>query len=240
MDTIKIEKGNTLMIAHQGGTVAAMGNSIPAFRDSITRSWFGAECDVRVTADKRFVIHHNPIIINGDEEIHIGASELAKIREANVFPEDLGCSDNDLKVPTFEEYLEICKSGGKHCIIELKGPYDREDIERLINVIKGYDYLDRSIFIDFNLEHCKIIRELLPDVKIQWLVAIGRYNDEVLANMDKYDLDLDINIYEVNQKIVDDAHAHGHLVNLWTCDDAEQAKPLLALGVDYLTTNVLE
>lgn len=239
-DTIKVEKGKTLMVAHQGGTVAARGNSIPAFRDFIKRSWFGAECDVRVTADKKFVIYHNAVIVNGDEEIHIGSSDLETIRKIDIIPEDSGYTGNDRKVPTFEEYLEICKGGDKHCIIEIKGPYDREDIENLINIVRNYDYLDKCIFIDFDLEHCKIVRELLPDAKIQWLIAIGQYNDEVLAMMDKYDLDLDINIYEVNQKIVDDAHAHGHLVNLWTCDDAEQAKPLLALGVDYFTTNCLE
>ena len=238
-DTIKVEKGKTLMVAHQGGTVAERGNTKPAFRDFIKRSWFGAECDVRVTADKKFVIYHNHVIINGDEEIHIGSSDLATIREINIISED-GYAEGDRKVPTFEEYLEICKSGDKYCVIEIKGPFSREDIERLIDIVKKYDYLDKCIFIDFSLEHCKTVRELLPKAKIQWLIAIGQYNDEVLAMMDKYDLDLDINIYEVNQKIVDDAHAHGHLVNLWTCDDAEQAKPLLALGVDYFTTNCLE
>jgi glycerophosphoryl diester phosphodiesterase len=227
------------MVAHQGGTVAARGNSIPAFRDFIKRSWFGAECDVRVTADKKFVLYHNPVIMNGDEEIYIGSSDLATIREINIISED-GYAEGDRKVPTFEEYLEICKSGDKHCVIEIKGPFSREDIDHLIDIVRDYDYLDKCIFIDFSLEHCKIVRELLPNAKIQWLIAIGQYNDEVLAMMDKYDLDLDINIYEVNQKIVDDAHAHGHLVNLWTCDDAEQAKSLLALGVDYFTTNVLE
>lgn len=182
------------------------------------------------------------MIISGDREINIAESDLVTIREINIIAdyENSGYTDNDLKVPTFEEYLEICKSGDKYCIIEIKGPYEREDIERLIDIVRDYDYLDKSIFIDFDLEHCKIVRELLPKAKIQWLIAIGQYNDEVLATMDKYDLDLDINIYEVNQKIVDDAHAHGHLVNLWTCDDPEQAKPLLALGPDYFTTNRLE
>ena len=243
MDTIKIEKGNTLMIAHQGGTVAERGNTIPAFRDMAKRTYFGAECDVRVTGDKKFVIHHNPVTGgDSDREVDIGTSDLATIREVNIFPGDPNAkySGNEMKIPTFEEYLEICKGGDKHCIIEIKGPYDREDIENLINIVRDYDYLDKCIFIDFDLEHCKIVRELLPDAKIQWLIAIGQYNDEVLLMMDKYDLDLDINIYEVNQKIVDDAHAHGHLVNLWTCDNAEQAKPLLALGVDYFTTNCLE
>ncbi len=241
-DSIKVEKGKTLMVAHQGGTIVERGNTIPAFRDMAKRSYFGAECDVRVTGDKKFVIYHAPVIISGDREIKISESDLATIREIDIIAayENSGYTGNEMKIPTLEEYLEICKGGDKYCIIELKGPYDRDDIERLINIIRGYDYLDRSIFIDFNLEHCKIVRELLPEAKIQWLIAIGRYNDEVLTMMDKYDLDLNINIYEVNQKIVDDAHAHGHLVNLWTCDDAEQAKPLLALGPDYFTTNVLE
>lgn len=242
-DTIKVEKGKTLMVAHQGGTVAERGNTIPAFRDMAKRSYFGAECDVRVTADKKFVIHHNAVTGgDSDREVDIAKSDLATVREVNIFPGDPNAkySGNEMKIPTFEEYLEICKSGDKYCIIELKDPFEREDIERLIDIVRDYNYLDKSIFIAFNLDYCITIREILPDVKIQWLIEIGQYNADVLEAMDKYDLDIDINIYEVNQRIVDEAHEHGHLVNLWTCDDPEQAKPLLALGPDYFTTNRLE
>lgn len=242
-DTIKIEKGDTKMVAHQGGTVAERGNTIPAFRDMAKRSYFGAECDVRVTADKRFVIHHNAVTGDGcDREVEISKSDLKTVREVKIIPADPNSeySGNEMKIPTLEEYLEICKSGDKYCIIELKDPFEKEDIERLIGIVRDHGYIDKSIFIAFNLNYCITIRELLPKTKIQWLITIGQYNAQVLDAMDKYNLDIDINIYEVNQGIVDEVHAHGHEVNLWTCDDAEQAKPLLALGVEYFTTNCLE
>ena len=55
-DTIKINTGKTLLVAHQGLFVKERGNTIPAFRDSSKRNFFGAECDVHTTTDKKFVV----------------------------------------------------------------------------------------------------------------------------------------------------------------------------------------
>ena len=58
--------------------------------------------------------------------------------------------------------------------------------------------------------------------------------------MNKYNLDLDIYHGNLTKDIVDKVHSNNHLVNCWTVDDKERAEELVAWGVDFITTNILE
>ncbi|MBQ3124056.1 MAG: hypothetical protein IJC09_01360 [Clostridia bacterium] len=44
----------------------------------------------------------------------------------------------------------------------------------------------------------------------------------------------------LTKDIVKKVHAIGQKVNCWTCDKKEDAKKLIKMGVDYITTNILE
>ena len=59
MDTTKINRGNTKMIAHRGLSGLETENSIPAFVAAANRSYYGIETDVHRTGDGRFVIIHD-------------------------------------------------------------------------------------------------------------------------------------------------------------------------------------
>ena len=59
MDTIKINKGNALMVAHRGLSGLERENTASAFVAAGNRSYFGMETDVRVTADGNFILLHD-------------------------------------------------------------------------------------------------------------------------------------------------------------------------------------
>ena len=59
MDTIKINKGNALMVAHRGVSKLEKENSMPAFVAAGNRSYFGVETDVHRTADGKYVVIHD-------------------------------------------------------------------------------------------------------------------------------------------------------------------------------------
>ena len=44
----------------------------------------------------------------------------------------------------------------------------------------------------------------------------------------------------LTREIVEELHGEGILVNCWTCDDKAEAERLVAWGVDFITTNLLE
>ena len=59
MDTLKLEKGSTLMVAHRGLSGIEKENTMPAFVAAGNRSFFGIETDVHRTADGQFVVIHD-------------------------------------------------------------------------------------------------------------------------------------------------------------------------------------
>lgn len=63
---------------------------------------------------------------------------------------------------------------------------------------------------------------------------------EMTETLIQYGFDLDIRWDRLNQDIVDELHAHGLEVNVWTVDDPEVAKQMIDMGVDYITSNILE
>jgi glycerophosphoryl diester phosphodiesterase len=51
---------------------------------------------------------------------------------------------------------------------------------------------------------------------------------------------LDIYFGALNQETLDAVHACGLEVNVWTVDEAAVAKRLIKMGVDYITSDILE
>ncbi len=59
METLKIDKQNTKMIAHRGLSGLEQENTVLAFIAAGNRSYFGIETDVRITKDKKFILCHD-------------------------------------------------------------------------------------------------------------------------------------------------------------------------------------
>ncbi len=240
-DTIKLQnKGNTLMVAHRGLFVADMGNSIPAFTDAAARTHYGIECDIHVTKDKRIVVNHDDDLgTTCDRSMVIEESLFADVRAArikSIYGKEY--KNDEMRIPTMEEYVNICRAGDKYCIIELKNRFATEDIKAVISEIEKLEYLHKVIFISFSLDNCIDIRTLLPEQPIQYLIV--EYNKQVLDALDKYDLDLDMHYHYMSAAVIREVHSHGHKVNAWTVDDPLHAEYLASWGIDFITTNYLE
>ena len=59
MDTIKINKKNTKMVAHAGLFGMETANTNAGFIAAGNRSYWGVECDVRVAKDGLVVMHND-------------------------------------------------------------------------------------------------------------------------------------------------------------------------------------
>ena len=250
MNTIKVKKDNTLMIAHQGLSGLEPENSIPAFIAAGNRSYYGVETDVHVTKDGEFVIIHddktgrvankNIIVAEStfDEIRSLTLHNLSKDDLANGITPETAKNRPDLIFPSLADYVNICKKYDKKCVLELKNVFDPADIKRMVAQIQELDYLDDVIFISFSIENMKCLRELLPNQTLQYLEE--NYNEEVLALLNKYNLDLDVRHRALTKEVIDEVHANGHTVNAWTVDTTDRAEQLISWGVDFITSNFLE
>ena len=82
------------------------------------------------------------------------------------------------------------------------------------------------------------LRELLPDQRAQLLMYGGE--DWLIGTLEKYRLDLDVKYTGLTQEMADQVHAIGQKVNVWTVNTPETAEQMIRMGVDYITTNILE
>ena len=250
MNTIKVNKKNVLMVAHRGVSGLEPENSIPAFIAAGNRSYYGVETDIHVTSDGKFVVIHDDQTgrVAGDNICVEEASYdlLKKLNLYDVCRMEINAGITgaekgkraDLFIPSLADYVNICKKYNKKCVLELKNPFKPEDIVRMVEEIKELDYLDGMIFISFSYENMVALRKLLPEQPLQFLTS--KADEELVENLNKYDLDLDIYYTALTKEIIDTVHAQGHKVNAWTCDSKEDAERLIDWGVDFITSNILE
>lgn len=238
--TVKLNNNNVKLIAHRGLSGLERENTCRAFIAAGNReSYFGIETDVHRTADGKYVILHDGNTGRvSTTELEIATSTFEEVRNVIITDVDGKTDRADLRVPTLEEYISICKRYGKKAILELKCAFTKEQVGEIIDIIKENEYLDNVIFISFVREALVFVRELLPTQPIQYLT--GNFNDDVIQFMKKYNFDYDAHhsvITEESMKILKDA---GIDVNVWTVDSIERAEELINLGVSFITTNILE
>lgn len=241
MNTVKIEKQNTKMVAHRGLSGLERENTCMAFVAAGNRSYWGIETDVHVTADGELIVFHDDTTTRCTTErtdFTVEQTDFATLRALELSEWQGNTPKRILQMPTPEEYVEICKKYEKVCVLELKNPMTREAIEKVIDRIRALDYLDQTVFISFCWENLVTIRELLPEQSVQFL--FGSFTEELIRQIIDNRFDVDVYHKSLTKELVDRFHAAGRTVNVWTVNDPEDAEKYASWGVDYITTNILE
>lgn len=233
--TVKIDKRAALMVAHRGLSAINTENTLPAFEYAGTRSHYGVECDVHITKDGKYVIFHDDDTGRlCDKKLAIEESAFAELR-ALKFNDDMS---GKLCIPTLEEFLEIVAQSGKHAFIELKRLMPERNIREIIDICaRKYD-LNNITFISFELDNLVAVRRKDNSVSAMYLTC--EINDDVINALLAHGLGLDVYWERLTPENIELLHSHGVAVNCWTCDDKTVAERLVALGVDYITTDILE
>ena len=239
MNTVKIEKGSTLMVAHRGLSGIEAENTCAAFVAAGNRSYYGVETDIRRTADGQFAVNHDGNLLRiAGEAINVEEVSLDVLQSIVLFDKDGTKSRKDLRVCTLENYISICKKYEKHCVLELKSDFTDEEVARFIEIIKGLDYLENVTFISFIYENLKKVRRILPNQSAQFLFK--EITEEIVENLKADRFDVDVHFAALTPETVAEFHAAGLKVNCWTVDDKEVTERLVSYGVDYITSNILE
>ncbi len=240
MDTIRCNFVDVKMIAHRGLSGIETENTLAAFIAAGNRSYFGIETDVHVTGDGKFILHHDDSALRlTDQDFIIEETDYDTLRSLQLKDRGIDSTRPDLRMPSLEEYIAICKKYGKKAVLELKNRIQPEKIREITEVIRGMDYFENTIFISFYIENMTDLKEMAPDATAQFLTA-NEITDDMIATLVQYRLDMDAKFTLLSKELVDKMHAAGITVNCWTCDVLEDAKALREMGVDQITSNILE
>ena len=239
MDTIKFKKKNTLVVAHRGLSGIEKENTNSAFVAAGNRSYYGIETDIYRTSDGQFVCSHDETLqrVSG-ENIAVENVSLSLLENIVLFDKDGTKNRADLRPCSIENYISICKKYEKHCILELKSDFTNEEIKKLIAICKKLEYLDNVTFISFNYENLIKIRKFLPKQSVQYLFS--EMTEDNINKAISNNFDVDVAFETLTKENIKRFHNAGLKVNCWTLDDKDIAEKLVNMGVDYITSNILE
>ncbi len=240
MDTIKINKGNAQIVAHRGLSGLERENTASAFVAAGNRSYFGIETDVRVTADGNFVLLHDDDAVRcGGDYIVPEKATLQTIQSVQLYDVDGKRGRVDLRIPEMVDYLRICKRYDKVCVLEFKGYFSVENMERVVEIVKAEYCLSKMIFISFSIDNLKNLRTVCPEAHCQFLT--GEYKQEIIDMLKELKMGIDIWSTAITEEAqVRHMLEEGLEVNVWTVDNKELAEQLISWGVQYVTSNILE
>ena len=241
MNTISIEKKQAKMVAHRGVSGLELENTNAAFVAAGNRSYFGIETDVHVSKDGKYVIIHDDNTGRvSPTDLPVEESTWGELSKVHLYAswKDQTPGRNDHVLPLLSDYVRICKHYEKVCVLELKNRIPTEHIAKIIEEIKELGYLENTIFISFSWDNMIDLRKMLPEQPLQFLTST--WTDDLPQRLKDNKLDLDIYFKQIDAERIQLLHDMGIVVNCWTVNDPEAAKELVAAGVDYITTNILE
>lgn len=227
------------LTAHRGAWADAPQNSLPAFKKSVELGYYTAECDIRLTKDNKWVVLHNDTV----DSLFCQKGKIEDITydEVRTFTYKHGpdfWKYKDLKICSFEEYLDVFVGTNTRPQIEIKTEtYDM--LYTVVDAVKAKGLEDSALVISFDLEQLKVIHELNPKIELWYL--IGRITEERIAEAQAIGSNvwLSPNYDENDAESIKLALDAGIGVSFWTVNTLEKAKKLYDLGVRYVESDIL-
>ncbi|MFA5275232.1 MAG: glycerophosphodiester phosphodiesterase family protein, partial [Candidatus Izemoplasmatales bacterium] len=137
-----------------------------------------------------------------------------------------------------KDYLSICKAYQKQAIIELKDNLSNSHLDQVIHEVEKYHSLNESSIISFNDKYLLYLRKNYPDLSL--FLLSGVMNEKVYELCEKNRFYLDIHSQAIDEATIKRFHLIGLKVAVYTVNDKEAAEKLIKMGVDFVTTDILE
>lgn len=250
-----------LFSGHRGLQPFGPENSFPSFLAAARRGLWAIETDFRLTKDGHAVCIHDATL----DRTTTGSGKvrdytLAQIKEFQIKPVNSPkgiktlydyskFTKEQLRIPTMEEYFQICRRYGCVAFIELKE--DDGIIDLLIENIKKYQMEGRCVISSSKMNLLKAYRKkgneyihliFAKTQDIDTLVAMK--NAGLAFNIKKLGAPIEGMEYhgkklETVQQIVDLCHSLGLRVCFRAVDNLAKAQKSIEIMTDYMPTNCM-
>ena len=238
MTSVFTDTAVPLAIAHRGGSLDGIENSMAAFERAVRLGYRYLETDVHATADGVLIAFHDDVLDRvTDRSGTISELSWAQVRRARI--------DGREPIPLLSEVL----LGLPDARINID-PKNDAAVDPLVRILREHEAVHRVCIGAFDQRRLLRIRRLLPGVatsagpwevralKIASRIGLLRFavrSTAVCVQVPEY--------YEgtrvVDRAFVDTAHARGLQVHVWTVNDPVDMHRLLNLGVDGIVTDDL-
>lgn len=225
--------------AHRGFSTVAPENSMPAFGAAVAMGAEEIEFDLWPTLDGEIVSCHDSTldrVSNGTGKIY--EHTLAELKELD-FGVEFGERFKNLRIPTFEEILRkfSCQTIMNIHVKPYGELYPKEYMEKIVALVRKYDCQNHCYFM--LSDDCDIaqFKAYAPDIPI----CVGHDGSRPWEIVDRA-INLGAQKVQfftpyVSRELIEKAHKHGIICNMFYADDPALAKEYLDIGIDTLLTN---
>ena len=238
--TMPNELPTPLILGHRGAKNYAPENTLASFTLALEQGADGVELDAKLSADGYVVVHHDTTVDRTtDGTGRISQLSLAELREL-----DAGSFFSEAfrgeKIPTLDEVFETI---GKRAItnVELTNYFTPRDnlVEKVCELVRRHALQKRIIFSSFFGMNLRKAAKFLPEVprgllafrgwKGAWARSFGFAFGDFQA--------LHPYLTDVTAQQVQRVHRLNRKINVWTVDQEEDVRRLVAWGVDGFITS---
>jgi glycerophosphoryl diester phosphodiesterase len=238
-------------INHRGDNRNYPENTLIAFKHSKANGFNFVETDVRFTADNIPVLLHDETINRTgrkndgskfEDDIYISDIPYSEVSEY-----DFGIYKNEsfagTKIPTFDEFIKLCRRLGLHPYIEIEGEITDVQAEILIDIVNNSGLLNHVTWITFSYESLLRILEKNPSARVglNCITSDGltdnqiNYLGKIKSLTNNVFVHVDMNSVE---KCVEDARAYDVPLEVW-CPNTEAEIINLPDYVSGVTSDLL-
>lgn len=227
------------MIAHRGLSYFYPENTLPSFYKACEYGFKLIETDIEMTSDGYFVIMHDETVdrtTNGTGKV--SDLTLSQIRQLTITGGNGIESYPDLRVPTLEDFLQLCKECSVTPVLELKANVNEGDVVRFLDILKKYGFETSAYCIGRSTSTFEMIRKLNKNITIQMLLDLTKANIDYCADLGA-NTQINVSYTQVTKDLVDYAHSKSVKVNCWTVNNVYDYQDLMSYGVDFISTDYL-
>jgi len=215
---------------HRGNPAEHPENTIASFRSAIELGVDMVECDVHLSADGELVVIHDHTL----ERTTDGAGLVVQRSLADLRRLDAG---RGARLPVLAEVCELARDRVGLCVEVKQIPIPYPGLEeKLIACLGALGMLDQTAVISFDHRSVRRIKELEPRLAVGVLEGARPIDPAALmrgAGADIYSP----HYGAMDRELVEEIHAAGGVVGVWTVDDAAAVAWCQACGPDSVFTN---
>ena len=218
------------VICHRGywDTDGSAQNSIRSLVKADSIGAWGSEFDVWMTADGVLVVNH-------DETFNDVVIETAKWKQLKNMR-----LENGEPLPTLDHMLECGKQLKTRLILEMKPHTSKEQeleaVRKIVKMVKQKGLEERIEYITFSYAGMKNLKEMAPAGTPVYYLN-GELSPAQLAELEVAGIDYSMGVMREHPQWIDEAHALGMKVNVWTVNSDRDMDWCINYGVDFITTN---
>ena len=225
----------TKVWGHRGASEHAPENTIPAIELALAQGADGVEIDVQLTRDDEVVVIHDETLERTtDGHGWVADHSYDDLRRLDASAGHVGFVG--VRIPTLAEVLAT--TGDALVNIELKNsemPYKGLE-ERVLEVVAEHGASDRVVLSSFNHYSLRHFQELGASM------PLGVLYSDVLFRPWSYATKLGAQavhppLRSTRLRLVEECHAHGLAVNVWTVNAPDDIRRMAHFGVDAIITN---